>query len=118
MNIETLREYCISKPGVKESFPFDEDTLVFKMGNKIFLLTSLSSPHTFNVKCDPEREVLLREEYEDVQPGFHMNKMHWNTVCYTGSLTEKILFEMIDHSYDLTLKSLPKSTQQTIKQLL
>lgn len=117
MNIESLRDYCISKAGVAESFPFDSDTLVFKVGEKIFLLTSLSSPYSFNVKCDPEKAIVLREEYEDVQPGFHMNKIHWNTVCYTGSLSDKILFEMIDHSYDLILKSLPKSIQQNINNL-
>lgn len=117
MNIETLREYCISKAGVSESFPFDNDTLVFKVENKIFLLTSLSSSQTFNVKCKPEKAIALREEHEEIKPGFHMNKKHWNTVCYTGSLTNKMLLEMIDHSYDLVLKSLAKNTQQKIKQL-
>lgn len=114
MNIETLREYCISKTGVTESFPFDADTLVFKVGGKIFLLTSLSSPQTFNVKCDPEKALMLREQFEEINVGFHMNKTHWNTVCYTGSLTKKILFEMMDHSYDLILKSLSKNIQQAI----
>lgn len=114
MNIETLREYCISKSGVTESFPFGEDTLVFKVSNKIFLLTNLSSPQTFNVKCDPEKAIALREEFEDVQPGYHMNKKHWNTVSIVGTLSDRQVFEMIDHSYELILKSLPKNIQQLI----
>ena len=116
MNIETLREYCISKAGVTESFPFDSDTLVFKVGGKMFLLTSLNNPQSFNVKCDPEKAITLREQFEEIQPGFHMNKIHWNTVCYTGSLTDKMLFELIDHAYDLILKSLSNSIQQSITQ--
>lgn len=116
MNIEALREYCISKAGVTENFPFDEDTLVFKVGNKIFLLTSLSNPQTFNVKCDPEKANVLREEFEEVKPGFHMNKKHWNTIFYNGSISDRQLFEMIDHSYVLVFKSLPKSIQQLIIQ--
>ena len=109
MNIETLRE-CISKAGVTESFPFDKDTLVFKLDNKIFLLTNLASDQTFNVKCEPEKAIALREEFEDVKPGFHMNKQHWNTVCYNGSLTDKMLFKLIDHSYDLIYQSLSKKS--------
>lgn len=116
MNIEALREYCISKAGVTENFPFDEDTLVFKVGNKIFLLTSLSNPQTFNVKCDPEKAIVLREEFEEVKPGFHMNKKHWNTIFYNGSISDRQLFEMIDHSYVLVFKSLTKSIQQLIIQ--
>ena len=110
MNIETLREYCISKAGVTESFPFDKDTLVFKLDNKIFLLTNLASTQTFNLKCEPEKTIALREEFEDVKPGFHMNKQHWNTVCYNGSLTDKMLFKLIDHSYDLIYQSLSKKS--------
>lgn len=109
MNIESLREYCLSMDQVEETFPFGEDTLVFKVRGKIFLLTSLSQPDRFNVKCDPERAVLLREQYEEVQPGYHMNKTHWNTVLMNGRLSEKQLKEMIVHSYDLIVKSLPKS---------
>ncbi len=108
MNIESLRDYCLSRGPVEETFPFGEDTLVFKVGGKIFLLTSLSEPESFNVKCDPETAVLLREKYEEVQPGYHMNKTHWNTVYMNGRLSEKQLNEMIDHSYDLIIKSLPK----------
>ena len=117
MNIETLREYCISKAGVTEKFPFDEDTLVFKVGNKIFLLANLASAQTFNVKCEPEKAIALREEFKDIKPGFHMNKQHWNTVCYDGSLTDKMLFMLIDHSYDLVYKSLSKNQLQLINNL-
>ncbi len=111
MNTEELRDYCLEKPAVTESFPFDNDTLVFKVGGKIFLLVSLDKGNSFNAKCDPERAVELRERYAEVQPGYHMNKTHWNTIYIDGSLTRKEIFEMIDHSYDLIVKSLPKKLQ-------
>ncbi|MBK6633623.1 MAG: MmcQ/YjbR family DNA-binding protein [Chitinophagaceae bacterium] len=103
MNIETLREYCLQKPYVTEGFPFGEDTLVFKVKEKIFLLAGLdSSPLQFNVKCDPGKAIELREEFpESVLPGYHMNKKHWNTVIVDGRLTAKQLKEMIDDSYTL-----------------
>lgn len=114
MNIETLRDYCLSKSHVEETFPFGPETLVFKVMGKIFLLTGLDQPDRFNVKCDPEKAVSFREEYEEVQPGYHMNKTHWNTVYMNGRLSEHQLREMIDHSYDLIVKSLPKSKQEQI----
>lgn len=117
MNIEELREHCLQKPGVTEGFPFGEDTLVFKVGGKIFLLISLEQGNRFNVKCDPELAVELREQYNEVIPGFHMNKKHWNTVYMDGSLTRKQLCEMIDHSYDLILSSLPKKVRDEIAEL-
>ena len=106
MDIEELRTYILQKPDVTEGFPFGEDTLVFKVKEKIFLLTGLdSSPLRFNVKCDPDRVVELREEFPDsILPGFHMNKKHWNTVVIDGSVSKKLLKEMIDHSYDLVSK--------------
>lgn len=107
MNIESLRDYCLSKPGVTESFPFGEETLVFKLKDKIFLLCGLKNPDRFNVKCDPEKAISLREEYEEVQPGYHMNKTHWNTVYINGRLNDTRLMEMIDHSYELIKRSLP-----------
>ncbi|MES2061540.1 MAG: MmcQ/YjbR family DNA-binding protein [Bacteroidota bacterium] len=113
MHIEELRDYCLAKPAVTEGFPFGEDTLVFKVGEKIFLITSLGQP-SFNVKCDPEKAVELREQFDEVTPGYHMNKKHWNTVRTDGSLTNKQLRDMIDHSYDLILKSLPKKLQAEI----
>ena len=114
MDIETLREYCIQKPGVTESFPFGADTLVFKVGEKMFLLTNLQNPVSFNAKCNPERAVTLREEHEEVIPGYHMNKVHWNTVSLQGRLTNPFLKELIDHSYDLVYQSLPKAIKEQI----
>jgi predicted DNA-binding protein (MmcQ/YjbR family) len=108
MNTEELRDYCLEKPAVTEGFPFDNDTLVFKVGGKMFLLISLDKGNCFNAKCNPERAIELREQYTEVQPGYHMNKANWNTVYMDGSLTRKQLCEMIDHSYDLIVKSLPK----------
>jgi predicted DNA-binding protein (MmcQ/YjbR family) len=113
VNIEELRDYCLEKPGVTESFPFGEETLVFKVGEKIFLLTGLGEA-TFNVKCDPEKAIELREQFSEVMPGYHMNKKHWNTVHTDGSLTVKQLRQMIDDSYELVLKSLPKKLQADI----
>lgn len=114
MNTETLREYCITKPGVTESFPFDAVTLVFKVGatgtpGKIFaLLDTEGRPTTLALKCDPERAVQLREEFAAVQPGYHLNKKHWNTVTIDGSVRSSELQDWIDHSYELVRKSLPK----------
>ena len=103
MNIEVLREYALQKPLVTEGFPFGEDTLVFKVNGKVFLLAGLDhSPLQFNVKCNPDKAVELREEYpESVLPGYHMNKKHWNTVIVDGVLSARQLKEMVDHSYDL-----------------
>ena len=111
MNIEHLREYCLKKNGVSESFPFGEETLVFKVGEKVFLLTHLEEGNSFNVKCDPDWAVELREQYEEVQPGYHMNKKHWNTVRIDGRLSTALLHKIIDHSYDLVVASLPKKAK-------
>ena len=102
MNIESLREYCLSKPGVEETLPFGPDTLVFKVNGKMFLLTGLDEVQlSFNVKCDPDKAIELREEFSCVQPGYHMNKKHWNTIIVDGSASSKQLKEWIDHSYEL-----------------
>ena len=102
MNVEEIREYAISKPDVEESFPFGPETLVFKIAGKVFLLMGLEhDPLQFNVKCDPERAIELRDEFECIIPGYHMNKKHWNSVIVDGTLTNKKLKEQIDHSYDL-----------------
>jgi len=114
LNIEELRDYCLEKPGVTEGLPFGEDTLVFKVGEKLFLLTSISDSTHFNVKCDPELAVELREHHPEVQPGYHMNKKHWNTVRTDGGLTRKQVCDMIDDSYDLVLNSLPKNIRAQI----
>jgi len=115
MNIESVRDYCLQKPAAEETMPFGDDTLVFKVVGKIFLLISLKEANRFNVKCDPDLAIELRERYSEVQPGFHMNKTHWNTVYFDGSLTEKQLLEMIDHSYRLIVSSLPKNVQQNLQ---
>jgi predicted DNA-binding protein (MmcQ/YjbR family) len=116
MNIESLREYCLSKPGASEALPFGDETLVFKVGGKIFALTSLdATPLSVNLKCDPERAVELREQYDAVVPGYHMNKKHWNTVRLNGSFRVADLQDWIDHSYDLVKKSLPKAVQAELE---
>lgn len=109
MNVESLRTYCLNKAGVTESFPFGPETLVFKVEGKIFLITGLDGvDFRFNVKCDPEKAIELREEHSCVLPGWHMNKQHWNTIVVDGSVDNKQLKEWIDHSYDLILLSVKK----------
>jgi len=114
LNIEELREYCLQKTGATEGLPFGEDTLVFKVGEKLFLLTSITRGNQFNVKCDPELAIELRERYAEVRPGYHMNKKLWNTVYMDGVLTKKQLLEMIDHSYNLVFEGLPKKVKEGI----
>ena len=101
MNIEELREYCISKPAVSESFPFDEATLVFKVAGKMFLLTDLVDALSMNVKNTPEKVIELREQYLSVLPGYHMNKIHWITVMIDGSISDSLLKQWIDESYNI-----------------
>ena len=112
MHIEAFREYCIAKKGVTEEFPFDEVTLVFKVMNKMFAIAPLERiPSQVNLKCDPERAIELREEYDGViMPGYHMSKVHWNTL-YLEQVPQKLLLELIDHSYDLIVASLPKKVR-------
>src|SRR6201996_2186487 len=113
MNIESLREYCLGKPAVEESFPFGETTLVFKVKGKMFLLTGLDSPVLeFNVKCDPEKAIEWREQFAAVQPGYPMNKKMRNTVTVDGSISVRILRQMIDDSYQLVVLSLPKKSRE------
>lgn len=118
MNIQQLYEFCLSKRGVTEHFPFDEDILVFKVGEKIFALTALSNWEkgnpAINLKCNPERALELRAEYEAIVPGFHMNKIHWNTIEFNSDVSDKMMCELISHSYDLVFKSLTKKLQQEI----
>jgi predicted DNA-binding protein (MmcQ/YjbR family) len=109
MFLDEIREYCIEKKGVEEGFPFGENTLVFKVMGKMFLLTGIDSqPVQFNAKCDPEKAIELRETYSCVLPGYHMNKQHWNTIICDGSVSRKLLQEWIDHSYNLVVNSLTK----------
>ncbi len=111
MNVEEIRTYCLSKKGAEESFPFDEETLVIKVMNKMFALVGLENASRINLKCDPAKAIDLRERYEEIMPGWHMNKKHWNTVVYNRSLSESFVKELIDHSYELVVKSLPKKQQ-------
>ena len=118
MNLEELREYCLSKKGVEEAFPFDNETLVFKVMGKIFLLTGIASqPLQFNVKCDPEKAIELREKYSSVLPGYHMNKQHWNTVICDHSISDKFIREWITDSYVLIASSLTKKLKEELDNL-
>ncbi len=108
MNIETLRDYCLSKTSVTESFPFGDVTLVFKVDEKIFALVNLDGDLTINLKCDPSLAIELKERYTSVTPGYHMNKKHWITVLLDGSIPDKDVFSWIDHSYELVAGRLKK----------
>lgn len=102
MNLETIRDYCLSKPEAEETFPFGPDIIVFRIYNKVFLLLPLDAGDLrFNVKCNPEKAMELREQYSCVLPGFHMNKKHWNTIAVDGSVSFQLIKEWIDHSYEL-----------------
>src|SRR5215470_16782131 len=117
MNVEILRDYCLSKAGVTEEFPFDEETLVFKVMGKAFVLTSISEiPGACNLKCDPERAEELREKYPAIIPGYHMNKKHWNTVNWDGSLSDPFILDLVDHSYNLVIDGLPKILQAKLQE--
>ena len=121
MNLETFYEYCLSKKVVTEHFPFDEDTLVFKVGGKMFALSSLKQwekqEPSVNLKCDPERALELRANYDAINEGYHMSKIHWNTVAINQDVPDAMLKALIDHSYDLIFKSLTKKIQAEIAAL-
>ena len=114
MNIEEIREYCLDKPGVTEGLPFNDTALVFKVMGKMFALTDVDAFESINLKCDPELAVELRERHEEVLPGYHMNKKHWNTIRTDGTLSDHLLMGWIDHSYDLVVKNLPKNLQKAL----
>lgn len=121
MNLETFYEYCLSKKGVTEHFPFDQDTLVFKVGEKMFALSSLNQwekgEPKVNLKCNPEYAQELRNQYDDIIPAFHMNKVHWNTVAINSDVPDKFIRKLIDDSYELVFKSLTKKVQLEIIEL-
>ncbi len=118
MNIETLREYCLFKKGAEESFPFGNETMVFKVLGKVFLLSAIEAkPIQFNAKCDPEKAIELREKYPCIIPGYHMNKQHWNTVICDGSINEKMIKSLIDDSYNLIVESLSKKLRDQLQTL-
>ncbi len=114
MNIEEFRDYCIAKPGVTEGFPFGEDTLVFKVMDKMFALTDVELFKSVNLKCEPELAVKLRESFPAVQPGYHMNKKHWNTIEMDGSVSNEQVRKWVDHSYDLVVAGLPKKVREEL----
>jgi predicted DNA-binding protein (MmcQ/YjbR family) len=116
MNIEEIREYCLSKRGTTEEFPFDDVSLVIKAGEKMFALIALDTmPTRISLKCDPEYALELREQYPAVQPAYHFNKKHWNMIILDGSISEKNLKHWIDHSYEMVLKGMTKKQREAIE---
>lgn len=115
MNIEDIRIYCLNKKEVTESFPFNDTTLVFKVAGKMFALVNLEIPHSINLKCDPEEAIRLRELYPAVEPGYHMNKMYWNTVQLDGSINRKLLESWIDESYHQVVQGLPLNKRNILE---
>lgn len=118
MNIEYIREYCLSKKGTSESFPFDESTLVFKVLDKMFALVGLErTPIQINLKCDPEYALELRDQYSEIIGGYHMSKKHWNTVMIEGDLEDQLILSLIDDSYDLVVTSFTKKKRLELENL-
>lgn len=114
MDIEKYRNYCLKKKAVTEEFPFDNQTLVFKVAGKMFALTDVDEFSGINLKCDPEKAIELREKHEGITAGYHMNKKHWNTVSTAGDVSDKLILDLIDHSYQLVVQSLPKKDREAL----
>ncbi len=115
LDLDTLRAYCLTKRGTTAEYPFDESTLVFKVLGKIFLLTGENNgPLNINLKCDPEDAQALRKQHAAIIPGYHMNKQHWNTLILDGSLAPELVFELIDHSYDMVVKKMKKADRERL----
>ena len=114
MDLERFRQFCLAKPGVTEERPFGPDVLVFKVAGKMFALAPLEYFASVNLKCDPERTIELRERYAGIVPGYHMNKKHWNTVAADGSVPDRLLLELAEHSYELVKASLPKKVREIL----
>jgi predicted DNA-binding protein (MmcQ/YjbR family) len=117
LNLEAFRSHCLRKKGVTEEFPFGEETLVFKVMGKMFALTDVTEFTSVNLKCDPELAAELREQYDAVQPGYHMNKKHWNTILIDGSVADKLVIQWVDHSYDLVVSGLTKKERLALNKL-
>lgn len=115
MTLEFYRSHCLAKPGVTEDTPFDANTLCFRVGGKIFSLLDIEAFDYINLKCDPERAVELREQYDGITPGYHMNKKLWNSVSVSGNVPDKLILDLADHSYELIFASLPKKLQSEIR---
>ena len=114
MTITFFREYCLAKPGTSEDTPFDENTLCLRVGGKIFAILDIDQFESVNLKCDPEWAAELREQFPGIQPGYHMNKKHWNTVMADGSVSDKLILELTDHFYDLVFNSLPSKIRASL----
>ncbi|MEN8194627.1 MAG: MmcQ/YjbR family DNA-binding protein [Bacteroidota bacterium] len=117
MDIENLRKYCLNKTGTSESLPFDETTLVFKVMSKIYCLLNMQPPFSINLKCDPEKAVELREQFDEVQPGYHMNKKHWNTIFLNGEIKDSQITQWINDSYNLVVTGLSKKEKEELAKL-
>lgn len=122
MTVDSVREYCLTKKGSSEDFPFDQDTLVFKVLGKMFALVPLENwergEASINLKCDPDYAIELRERYTSIEPGFHMSKVHWNSVyLYRGEIDRDFLFELIDHSYDKVVEKMTKKDKTLLKRM-
>jgi predicted DNA-binding protein (MmcQ/YjbR family) len=115
MNAEELREYCLSLKGTSEDLPFDDETLVFKVAGKMFCLMNLDGPLSVNLKNEPAKNIELREQFNCIKPGYHMSKIHWNTVEINGSLPDDLVKTLIDESYDLVVMKLTRHEQQLLK---
>ncbi|MBD78795.1 MAG: MmcQ-like protein [Crocinitomicaceae bacterium] len=117
MNVEEFRDYCLAKKGVTEEFPFDETTLVFKVMGKMFAACGIDNFDSYNLKCDPEKAIELRESFNGVNPGYHMNKKHWNTIDAFGDVPDEVQAELIDHSYNLVVLGLTRKLKEELKEL-
>lgn len=115
MHFDTIQQYCLSKRGVTEDFPFGPETIVWKVSGKMFCLGNIDNFESINLKCDPERAQELREHYSQIVPGYHMNKTQWNTVYFDG-LTEKFVLELVDHSYSEVVRKLTKKSREILRE--
>jgi predicted DNA-binding protein (MmcQ/YjbR family) len=114
MGLDELQQYCNKKNGVTESFPFDDETLVFKVAEKMFCLVNITPPCSINIKCNPEEAIELRELHEEITPGYHMNKEHWNTIDLNGTLKNSLIEKLIDDSYNLVFAGLTKKVRTSL----
>src|SRR4029079_2884008 len=116
MDVETLKNYALSKPATTFDFPFDEETMTLRVKNKIFVLVpTKASPAQANFKCDPNLAEILRQTYSAITPGYHQNKRHWNTVIFDASISDDDILEMVDHAYDQVVKGLPKKDREALQ---
>lgn len=118
LTLDALKAYCLAKPGSSAGYPFGEGALVFKVLDRMFgLISEEAAPLRINLKCDPDDALALRKQYEAILPGYHMNKKHWNTLVLDGSLPERLVHELIDHSYDLVVKKMSQAQQRSLRAL-